>query len=150
MSRTGSKPPSQRQLRVGEEIRHALAEVFERGAVHDPAVAGIPLTVAEVRVSPDLRNATAYVMRLGGGDMSEVLKGLRKARAFLRHEVGARMATKFTPDLRFEVDPTYDYAAHIDDILHRPDVARDLEPRFQPTEFDDEDEGPHDGEDGAR
>ncbi|WP_413204692.1 30S ribosome-binding factor RbfA [Rhodospirillum sp. A1_3_36] len=141
MPRNSSKPPSQRQLRVGEEIRHVLAEIFERGDVHDPAVSGIPLTVSEVRLSYDLKNATVYVMRLGGGEMKEILKGLVKARSYLRHLIGARLATKFTPDLRFEVDPTYDYAAHIDDILHTPEVARDLEVRNRVSAEDgDEDE----------
>ncbi|MBK1664678.1 ribosome-binding factor A [Rhodospirillum rubrum] len=150
MTRTSDKAPTQRQLRVGEEIRHALAEVFERGTVRDPAVAGVALTVTEVRISPDLRNATVFLVRLGGGPLDEVLTGLRKARAFLRREVAIRIHTKFVPDLRFESDPSFDYAEYINGLLHRPEVARDLgAPPSAEDDGDDGDEEDDGAEDGA-
>ncbi len=144
MAKEGSKAPSQRQLRVGEEIRHALSEVFERGDIHDPAVADTPLTVTEVRVSPDLKNATAFVMRLGGGPMDDVLGGLKRAKAFLRHEVAARMRLRYAPNLSFQEDPSFDTATRIDALLHRPDVARDLVREDDDPEDEDED-GPEAG-----
>jgi ribosome-binding factor A len=87
MTRTPSKAPSQRQLRVAEEIRYALAMAMERGDIHDPVLAATPVTFTEVRVSPDLKNATAFITPLGGGDATEVLKALKRATPFLRHEV---------------------------------------------------------------
>lgn len=129
MPKTNNRAPSQRQLRVGEEIRHALADIFERGDhVHVKALQDVALTVSEVRASPDLRQATVFVMRLGGGDMTEILEGLNKAKPYLRHLVGERIHTKYTPDLRFAVDASFDEAQRIDDLLHRPEVARDLTP----------------------
>ncbi|WP_041794376.1 30S ribosome-binding factor RbfA [Pararhodospirillum photometricum] len=126
MSRNSGKAPSQRQLRVGEEIRHALAEVLERGDIHEPVLAETPVTVSEVRVSPDLRAATVFVMRLGGGVMDEVLVALRRARPFLRHCLASKLQTRYVPDLRFEVDVTFDEAGHIAQLLNRPEVRRDL------------------------
>ena len=124
-----AKPPSQRQLRVGEELRHALAWFLERGELRDPALANTPVTVTEVRVSPDLKNATCFVTPLGGGDdeaVRTVVDALTRARKFLRHEVVRQVNLKFAPQLHFEHDTSFDNAGHIDAILHRPDVARDL------------------------
>jgi len=126
MSRNRSRPPSQRQLRVGETLRHALAEVMERTAFNDPDLAGVSITVTEVDPSPDLKQATVFVMRLGGGDMKAALKGLGRVKSFLRREVSKRVTLRYVPDLKFRADTTFDEAQHIDDLLHRPDVARDL------------------------
>jgi ribosome-binding factor A len=126
MSRNRSRPPSQRQLRVGETVRHALAEIMERETFKDPDLAGVSITVTEVDPSPDLKQATVFVMRLGGGDMGPVLKGLGRVKSFLRREVSKRVHLRHVPDLKFRADTTFDEAQHIDDLLHRPEVARDL------------------------
>ncbi|MBB4264504.1 30S ribosome-binding factor RbfA [Roseospira visakhapatnamensis] len=128
-SQRTARPPGQRQLRVGEELRHALAWTLERGDIRDPALAGRPVTVTEVRVSPDLRNATVYVVPLGGGDMAEaeVLAGFKRVKSFLRHELAHKVNLRHVPDLTFAVDETFDTADRIEAILHRPDVARDLD-----------------------
>lgn len=123
------KAPSQRQLRVGEEIRHALSDVFMRGDIRDPVLAGMSLTVTEVRASPDLRNATAFVVPLGGeasADRGEVLKALKRVSPFLRSQIGREMHLKFTPALAFQYDDSFEEASHIDELLRSPEVARDL------------------------
>jgi len=125
MSR-GQKPPSQRQLRVGEELRHIIARLIERGEFRDPDLAGRAITVTEVRVSPDLQNATVFVVPLGGGDCAPILVGLRRAKAFLRHEVGRQMQLRVVPNLSFEADLSFDEAGRIEALLRSPDVARDL------------------------
>jgi len=117
MRRREARAPSQRQLRVGEEIRHALAWILERGDVRDPGLAGTPVTVTEVRVGPDLRIATVYVTRLGGGDAAAVLRALDRARPFLRRRVAAAVKLKFVPDLVFRSDTTFDRASRIDTLL---------------------------------
>jgi len=123
----GNKPPSQRQLRVGEELRHIIAAVIERGEFRDPDLVGRGITVTEVRVSPDLRNATVFVVPLGGGDTAPILSGLKRAKAFLRHEIGKSALLRTVPDLWFQPDTTFDEASRIDDILRSPEVLRDLE-----------------------
>ena len=120
------KPPSQRQLRVGEELRHALAELLQRGDFHDPELAALNVTVTEVRISPDLRNATAFVTPLGGGHMDETLAALRRAGPFLRGQIARAINLRHAPTLSFEADTSFDYASHIDTILHSPAVARDV------------------------
>lgn len=137
-TRGGRDGPSQRQLRVGEVVRHVLSDIFLRGDLHEADIVTAHLTVSEVRVSPDMRNATVYVARLGGGDMKETLKALTRARGYLRHEVGRQLTTKFTPDLTFVTDTSFDVASHISEVLHRPEVARDLEPD---TDEDEDDNG---------
>lgn len=117
MMRTDSKAPSQRQLRVGEELRHALAEVIGRGELRDPALSGVSITVSEVRASPDLRNATAFVMPLGGGDTADVLAALNRAAAFLRGRVARIVRLKYAPAFRFEADITFDEVSRIDALL---------------------------------
>ena len=117
---------SQRQLRVGEEVRHALAELLARGDFRDPELLGLKVTVTEVRVSPDLRNATAFVTPLGGGDVSGAVTVLRRAAPFLRGQVATVVNLKYAPTLSFEPDTSFDYAALIDRALHDPRVARDL------------------------
>ena len=127
MSKGHAKAPSQRQLRVGEEVRHTLAWILERGEIHDPGLVGIIVTVTEVRVSPDLRNATAYIMPLGGVDIPGVVKSLNRAAPFLRRLLGSRIKLRRLPNLYFEADYSFKEAAHIDNLLKAPLVARDLE-----------------------
>jgi ribosome-binding factor A len=122
-----SRAPSQRQLRVGEEIRHALAEVFERDGLRDPVLRGRAITVTEVQASPDLKNVTAFVTPLGGEDTAEVVIALRRASAYLRGEIGRRLRLRHTPNLLFEADLTFDQASHIDALLRQPNVSRDID-----------------------
>ena len=118
--------PSQRQLRVAEEIRHVLAGVFERGDFRDPELANAQITIAEVRISADLKHATAFVSRLGRSDVDALLPALRRAAPFLRGKVAHALRLKFAPDLTFQSDQALDYAMKIDRLLHLPEVARDL------------------------
>lgn len=127
MSRGERKTPSQRQLRVGEELRHILAHLLERGEVRDPGLSGRPVTVTEVRVSPDLRNATAFIMPLGGSGDADAVEALMRARSFIRRRVGEAARLKSTPQFTFLLDPSFDEADHIEALLRRPEVARDLE-----------------------
>ena len=122
-----AKAPSQRQLRVAEEIRHVLAGIFARGEVRDPELADVLITVTEVRVSPDLKHATAFVTRLGRSDVAEKLPALRRAAPFLRGQVAQALRLRVAPDLSFQADTSIDYAMHVDELLHAPEVARDLE-----------------------
>jgi ribosome-binding factor A len=117
---------SVRTLRVGEQVRHALSDILMRGDVHDPVLAKAQVTVTEVRMSPDLRNATAFVKPLLGKDEEAVLKALRQNTAFLQSEVARRVNTKYAAKLKFLVDQSFDEGSHIDALLRRPDVARDL------------------------
>ncbi len=128
MSRTHQQggEPSQRMLRVGELIRHALSDLLSRGSVNDPVLDGHVITVPAVRMSPDLKLATAFVMPLGGRDVAPVLEALDRHRKELRTEVAHRISMKFAPDLRFKADQSFDYGAKIDAILDRPEVKRDL------------------------
>ncbi len=123
----GARAPSQRQLKVGELIRHALAEIFSRGEIVDEVLSRHSLTVPEVRMTPDLKLATAYVLTLGGGEASEAVEHLNKHKRFLRGEVARRVSMKFMPELRFKVDTSFEASARIDELLASPDVARDLE-----------------------
>ena len=122
-----SAGPSQRQLRVGELIRHALADMLSRGEVHDPVIEGHMITVPEVRMSPDLRLATVYVMPLGGKDAREVLAALERNKKFLRGEIAHRINLKFAPDVRFRIDERFEEAERIEKILRTPEVRRDLD-----------------------
>lgn len=123
----GAKPPSQRQLKVGELIRHALAEIFSRGELMDEIIERHSLTVPEVRMSPDLKIATAFVMPLGGGEAKEVVDHLERHKRFLRGEVSKRVSLKYMPELRFRVDTSFETSARIDEILASPQVVRDLD-----------------------
>jgi len=126
-SRDSGPGGSQRQLRVGELVRHALAELLQRGDVHDPVLEGHHITVPEVKMTADLRLATAYVMPLGGKDVKPVLEALERNKKFLRTEIAHKINMKFAPDLRFRVDERFDEADRIDKLLRSPNVARDLE-----------------------
>ena len=121
-----SRGPSQRQLRVGELIRHTLSEIFARGELRDPDLENIIVTVTEVRVSPDLKNATIFVAPLGGGAARPLLKGLGRCRRYLRGELGRRIQTKFTPDLTFVEDTSFDEAQRVDALLRSEKVAADV------------------------
>ena len=121
-----SAGPSQRQQRVAELVRHALAEVLARGDIQDDVLTGHVITIPEVRMSPDLRLATAYVMPLGGRDEGPVLEALTRNRKALRAEVARRVDLKFAPDLRFLRDETFDEAARIDALLRSEKVQRDV------------------------
>ncbi len=134
MARGRTRPPSQRQLRVGETLRHMLAEIFERETFQDPDLFDVTLTFTQVDSSPDLKHATVYVMRLGGGDMSPVLAGLGRVKSFLRRQLAKRVRLRQVPDLHFAADTTFDQAEHIDTLLNRPDVARDLMPEHSAEE----------------
>ncbi len=122
-----SRAPSQRQLKVGELIRHTLAEIFSRGEVVDEVIVRHSLTVPEVRMSPDLKLATAYVMPLGGDEADEVVSHLEKHKRFLRGEVSKRVSLKFMPELRFKLDTSFEASSRIDELLASPAVARDLD-----------------------
>jgi ribosome-binding factor A len=117
---------SQRQLRVGELVRHAMAELLARGEVHDPVIEGHLITVPEVRMTADLRLATIYIMPLAGRDADEVLAALERNKKFLRGEIAHRINLKFAPDIRFRVDERFAEAERIDKLLRSPEVKRDL------------------------
>lgn len=119
--------PSQRQLRVGEEIRHLLAELLERGNMRDPDLRDATITVTSVDISPDLRNATAYVMPLGGADKERLLAALKRAAPWFRARVSEKAGLRSAPEIRFQLDQTFDEADKIGALLRRPDVARDIE-----------------------
>jgi ribosome-binding factor A len=118
---------SQRQLRVGEQVRHAIAEILAQGSVHDADLEGHIITVPEVRMSPDLKLATIYVMPLGGRDTEVVLAALERNKKFLRGDVARRVNLKFAPDLRFRADERFDEAERIEKLLRTPAVQKDLE-----------------------
>jgi ribosome-binding factor A len=123
----GRRPgASQRQLRVGEEIRHALARLLRDGGLRDPALQNISITVAEVRISPDLRNATAFVMPLGGANAAEIMVGLRRSAGFLKALVAREVALRQVPNLVFALDDSFEQASRIATVLASPHVARDL------------------------
>ena len=117
---------SQRQLRVGELVRHALSDILSRGDVRDPGLAGKVITVPEVRMSPDLKVATVLVVPLGGEDTDAVLAGLERERRHIRGELARRVKLKFAPEVRFVPDTRFDDADRIDELLASPAVRRDL------------------------
>ncbi len=140
MTRQSSKAPSQRQLRVGEEIRHVLAEVLARGHLRDPDLIGTTITVTEVRISPDLRNATAFVTPLGGAGMETTVAALTRAAPFLRRELGRELRLRSLPSLSFQPDRSFDEASRIDSVLQRDRVRRDLDSAGQSEAESAEDE----------
>lgn len=122
-----SRSPSLRQLRVGEELRHRLAAVLDRGMLRDPVLCGQSFTVTEVRLGPDLRNATVFIVPLGGAWNDEILPALNRAAPFLRTEMGRDFHMRHLPRLTFARDASYDESNRIDRLLRSPEVARDLE-----------------------
>lgn len=129
---------SQRQLRVAELVRHALAEILSQGSVHDPDLDGQIITVPEVRMSPDLKLATIYVMPLGGSGVEAVIAALERNKRYLRGEVAHRVNLKFAPDIRFRVDERFDEAERIEKLLRTPAVQRDIAPTDTAPTSDDE------------
>ena len=124
---SGGGAPSQRQLRVAEVIRRALSEILARGEIHDPDLAHVSVTVAEVRVSPDLRQATAFVLPLGGVNTAAVVKALGRNRVEIRRLVTDRIDLKFSPELSFRADTRFDQMDRTREVLRSPSVRRDLE-----------------------
>src|SRR5215470_6847809 len=118
---------SQRQLRVGELIRHALADMLTRGDIHDPVIEGHMITIPEVQVTADLRLATVFVMPMGGRDAEEVVAAFERNKKYLRTEIAHRINLKFAPDIRFRVDDRFAEAERIDKLLRSPEVKRDLD-----------------------
>jgi ribosome-binding factor A len=127
--------PTQRQLRVGELIRHALADMLSRGDIHDDVLARYVITVPEVRLTPDLKLATAYIMPLGGLDVDIVLKALEAHRKRIRTEIAHRVNLKYAPDVRFRRDESFEKSAEIDKILATEKVQRDV---TKPVDAEDE------------
>lgn len=130
-----SSAPGQRQLRVGEEIRHALTEIVARDHLDDPDLRGRMVTVTQVSVSPDLRNATAFVTPFGGGEADKLVAALNRAQGYFRRELVRLVKLQFAPAIRFRADQTFEQASRIERLLHDPVVARDL------AKSNDEDEG---------
>jgi ribosome-binding factor A len=122
---------SQRQLRAAELVRHALVEIFARENLRDPDLQGASITVGEVRASPDLKHMTAFVSALGPADPRKIAAGLTRCAAFLRGKLARAVDLRFTPELHFVADVSYDEARHIDELLASPEVARDLEHKDQ-------------------
>jgi ribosome-binding factor A len=131
--------PSQRQLRAGELVRHALVDVLKHQELRDPDLKGVIVTVGEVRASPDLKHMTAFVAPLGGGDAAKIAAALTRAAPFLRGRLGKHVELRYTPQLHFIPDTSYDEAGHIAQVLARPEVARDLK-------RSDQDDSNNDGE----
>ena len=136
---SGHQGPSQRQLRAGELIRHALVEILREEDISDPAMAGVSVTVTEVRMSPDLRHATVFAEPLGGGHAPEVIDALNRHAKFLRGRLGHAIDMKFTPDLKFLHDESFDAAARMSRLFADPRVAQDLTPQPPSDSWKDED-----------
>jgi ribosome-binding factor A len=139
-ARQAPRGPSQRQLRAGELVRHALVEILRAQEITDPDIAGVSITLTEVRMSPDLRHATVFVEPLGGGEgAAVVVKALNRHHKFLRGRLGHAIDMKFTPALKFLHDDTFDAAAKMSALFADPRVAQDLEPREPSDSWKDED-----------
>lgn len=146
MSRRNNRPsssqghgPSQRQLRVGEMLRHALSDILREREIRDPDLDGVSVTVTQVKPSPDMRHATVFVQPLGGENAGAIVEALNRHRGFLRGELGHQIELKFTPELRFVEDTSFAEAQRIERILHSERVARDLK---SPDEAAKDDDGP--------
>ncbi|MEQ1931550.1 MAG: 30S ribosome-binding factor RbfA [Parvularculaceae bacterium] len=127
-NRQSTKGPSQRQLRAGELVRHALVEILQREDLREPALRGVSVTVSEVRATPDLKQATVYCTPLGGEQIGDVIAALGRVAPHIRALLGRRIDMKFTPALKFVADTTFAEARRIEELLARPEVKRDLEP----------------------
>ena len=126
--------PSQRMLRVAELIRHSMAELLTRGTINDPVLEGHVVTVPRVKMSPDLKLASVYVMPLGGKDTSDVIAALDRHKKFLRTEIAHRINLKFAPEIRFKIDDSFDNVTKIDALLNSDKVKQDLQPRKEPAD----------------
>ena len=127
MRKPESSGPGQRQLRVGELIRHALAEALQRGDIHDPAFEGVIVTVPEVRMTPDLKNATVFIVPLGGKGGEAVIEAFERNSRYLRGVIAKKVNLRFAPELRFRLDQSFDEGDRIDALLRSPEVRRDLD-----------------------
>src|SRR3982075_947040 len=125
---SGARPPGQRQLRVGEELRHLLPDLLRPGELRDPALHEANITVTEVRLSPDLRNATAFVMPLGGANAEEIMAGLRRSAPFLKSRIARMVELRHMPNITFALDNAFESAARISALLSSPAVEPDLHP----------------------
>ena len=135
---SASGEPSQRMLRVGELVRHAMSELLSRGEISDPVLETLVITVPGVRMSPDLKLATIFVMPLGGGDVKPVIAALDRHKKFLRGEIARRINLKFAPDIRFRMDESFDASAKIDALLNSDKVRADLAaPKTEPKTEED-------------
>ena len=121
------KPQSQRQLRAGELVRRAVSDILGEGHVHDPGLAGLSVTVTEARVSPDLRHATVFIAVLGQADVRQAAGALNRAAGYIQKQLGREIDMKFTPKLHFVADESFEAAQHVDEVLARPGVQRDLD-----------------------
>ncbi|MER9865782.1 30S ribosome-binding factor RbfA [Mesorhizobium sp. M0136] len=138
MPRPSTAGPSQRMLRVGEQVRHALSETLQRGEILDPLIENAVVSVSEVRMSPDLKIATAFVSPLGAKDAGAVVEALNKHAKFVRGRVsGALRQMKYMPEFRFRLDTSYDNFQKINELLHSPEVARDLSAGDKDKDKDD-------------
>ncbi|MBK1696784.1 30S ribosome-binding factor RbfA [Rhodovibrio salinarum] len=126
MARQRAKAPSQRQLRVGEQLRHTLSQILARGDIRDPELADMNVTVTEVRVSPDMKAATAYVLPFADGTPEDLAAALNRAARYFRGQLGREIDLKYTPELRFAPDRSFDEAARVDALLRKPRVRQDL------------------------
>lgn len=138
---TGNRAASHRLLRVGENIRHALSDIFARGEIRDPSLVGISVTVTEVRCSPDLRNATIYVMPLGGVHEKDVVDALNRNNKYIRGQLARLVSMKYLPQLKFSSDSSFGEADHIEQLLHSPHVAQDLDKNSVKDDHNPEEEG---------
>jgi ribosome-binding factor A len=128
VNKSSSAGASQRQLRVGEQVRHALSDTLQRGEILDPLIETTVISVSEVRMSPDLKIATAFVSPLGGGDHEAIVEALNRHAKFIRGRIShALRQMRSMPEVRFRLDTSYDNFARINDLLHSPEVARDLD-----------------------
>ncbi|HUL06743.1 MAG TPA: 30S ribosome-binding factor RbfA [Candidatus Acidoferrum sp.] len=143
MTRRSGGAPSQRQLRVGEELRHALVRILGRGDLRDPELENVQVTVTEVSVSPDLRSATAFVVPFGGGSSDKLVKALNRAAGFFRAQFSHELKLRYVPGIHFEPDRSFDHASRIEQLLHHPRVASDLghEAGSEAEDGDDTDDG---------
>lgn len=126
MARRTNKPPTQRQLRVGEHLRHTLSEIMKQNIFRDPELINTNLTVTEVRTSPDLRNSTVYIANLTGGKIESIISALNKIKPFIRYQVANKTNLRNAPNFKFEADSTFQYSEDINKLLHDPHVAQDL------------------------
>ncbi|MCC3303788.1 30S ribosome-binding factor RbfA [Sneathiella sp. HT1-7] len=124
-TKRGPRTASKRQLRVGEELRHVIADILSRDLIHDPDVAGSSVTISEVKPSPDMRNATVYVTSLGGVNEEAVIAGLNRTSGVIQGEMGKHLTMKFTPRLVFKKDDSFAYGSHIDDLIRKNRLPED-------------------------
>lgn len=126
-----NKQPNQRQLKVGEEIRQLLAKIFIKQDFRDPLIMGVSITVTEVKITPDLRKATAFVLPLKNHNVDSIITGLEKCKGCFKQEISKKLRLRFMPELKFVYDKRFDEALHIENLLSQPEVLRDLKKETQ-------------------